>query len=429
MGDARAHRGLVVLALLGAHGLGAHGSAHAGGLDIPTLYGARHAGMGGNSTAYVDDASSVLHNPAGLGHLHDAGITTSFSLFLTNLQTSPEFANQNVSTGETLAPTFLVAGGYRLHPRVVAGLGVYPIGASGGHFEYVADRAGEQRPWLNEQLALAVEIAPGVAVNLPFDLRVGAAYRITALRFQRRLGDRDDPRDVDIDLTGFDFTGVRLGVQWQPLEALELGATYRHQVSVTGTADSGELLGFDLENVESTLVVPAKLTLGARAGIGNLGLGVEADFIRNSQFKELPVTGTLPAQGDEVDVRFAFHWRDSVTLKLGGEYDLDEHWTTRAGYAFDARTTNPRYPAAFGSPPTDNHYLTVGGGYDGGPWRVDLALMHRPLAVADLRVAEVADSTDCRFCAKAGRYKSRASALFVDFSYDFGAESEAARVN
>lgn len=391
-------------------------SAQAGGLDLPVVYGARYAGAGGASSAHADDASAILHNPAGLAHLPD-GYTSShsLSLFLVNLQTSPDFTNQNISTGTKLGPTLLGAGGLRVHDRVVVALGLYPVGAAGGEFRYTSTRGTGEVDWVNEQLALAFEISPGVGVSITDTLRVGLGYRMTALLFERVMGAADDPVDVNIDLFGFDFTGFRLGVQWQPLPALELGITYRHRVQLDASADEGALLGAELVDIESTMVVPSKLTMGGRLDTGKLEFMAEFDFIKNSQFDSIPIRGRLPEQDERVDVEFRFDWRDSFTAKAGVAYEIMPGFSLRQGYAFDSAATNAAFPTTFGAPPVDNHWLSAGAGYSARTWRLDVALLYRLPASYDLRASEIEE--DCRFCAAAGRYRSNMTAIYVDYTH------------
>src|SRR6185503_1952776 len=111
-------------------------AAHAGGLDIPTLYTARHAGMGGTAVAGVHDASAVYNNPAGLGATEHATVLADVSVFLTNQQTSPDFPDQNIKSGYRVGPAPFLAGAIRVHDYVALGLGAYPLGAVSGRFEY-----------------------------------------------------------------------------------------------------------------------------------------------------------------------------------------------------------------------------------------------------------------------------------------------------
>src|SRR5215468_11231232 len=110
--------------------------AAADGLDLPMLYSARHAGMGGAAVGWVDDPSALFHNPAGLVRSDGLALLVDVSTFVASLQTSPGWADQNLSSGDAVAPVPMAAVGYRLSPRVGAGIAFYPAGAAGGDFRY-----------------------------------------------------------------------------------------------------------------------------------------------------------------------------------------------------------------------------------------------------------------------------------------------------
>ena len=79
-------------ALTLATGLAALGSpalADASGYDTPMLYSARHMGMGGTAIGYVNDPSSLFHNPAGLGQVERGEVLGDFSLLLGGIHASP----------------------------------------------------------------------------------------------------------------------------------------------------------------------------------------------------------------------------------------------------------------------------------------------------------------------------------------------------
>jgi long-chain fatty acid transport protein len=46
--------------------------------------------------------------------------------------------------------------------------------------------------------------------------------------------------------------------------------------------------------------------------------------------KTVPLTSSFPAFGETLPA----HWQSGFSYRLGTQYDLDEHWKLRAGYAF-----------------------------------------------------------------------------------------------
>src|SRR5262249_35112785 len=150
--------------------------------------------------------------------------------FVGSLESNPGYPNQDASTGAAVAPVPMLGLGYRLSRRVAIGLAAYPSGGAGGEFHYT-NPAGVRT--IDSLSALLVEVTPGVAVAIPPTLRLGIGYRVTLLRFSRISGAEDNPTKVNIDLRGSDKTGLRLGLQWQPLPGASFGVAYRHRLDMT----------------------------------------------------------------------------------------------------------------------------------------------------------------------------------------------------
>jgi long-chain fatty acid transport protein len=390
------------------------GSAAAGGLDLPIVYSARQAGMGGTAIAGVSDASAVLHNPAGLARVRGLTVLANLTVVLTNLETSPSFPNQNVQTGNSVAPVPFVAAAYRPMAKLSFGLGIYPVGAVSGTFHY-ADANGV--PTLNSQNTLVFEVSPAVSYAPVEELSIGAGYRVTFIQFDRHLGVASNPVTVDIDSFGANFTGFRFGAQWRPIKRLSLGAVFRPEVGMTSSADHGHLLGLAATNIRADVTYPAKLGLGARYDLDALSFAVDYEFVWNSQFKTINLSGDLPH--GTISAPFLFNWSDSSTFKVGIECRPTRGWALRAGYAFDGVFSNVGYPDTYAQPPVAGHYLTVGGGYEGDGWAVNLALSYRPDESAVITASQIASPMECPFCAKPGTYASRLDMAFVDVSKDF----------
>jgi len=240
--------------------------ARAGGYDTPILYSARHQGMGGTAIGYVDDASSIFHNPAGLDHVKSLNLLAGITLLSGKITTSPgnpdlpkaDGTYQSRTTEPAVAPLFIVGAGYRVAPPVTIGLGVYPIAALSGEYA-TPNLVG--RPTIDKTRLVFLEVSPAVSVRLLDKLSVGAGYRVTYALLDRVKGDADNPREFDFSVHGTNFAGFRAGLQWQPLDVLSLGLVYRHRIEPTLRADSGYAYT-DLTNAETTLVLPAKLGAG-----------------------------------------------------------------------------------------------------------------------------------------------------------------------
>lgn len=425
----RVLRGHLRVAVVLAATVATGGTLHAGGYDTPMLYSARHMGMGGTAIGYVNDASALYHNPAGLAHTGKLSLLADFSLLLAHTRASPDLLSRDLTSQLTVAPLFLVGAGYRLSRLVTVGLGVYPVASAGATYEYpVGDATVKNRTRL-----VFAEASPAIAFNLPYDLRLGLGYRVTYVSLERFQGVPGAPGNPGLDFTtsGTNWAGFRLGLQWTPRPWLSLGASYRHKTSTKVTNDRGIALGMVFEDIETEFVLPSKLGLGSRADVNHFGFALDAEYTFNSQNQAYPLVGTPEATAAmplpmRLEVPNVFRWSDQVTVRGGMEYrtlpraDGTRPLALRAGYIFDGKTTNPRYPSAFGTPPGPTQVLTTGAGYRYAAWDVNVAYAYR-FGSGEVTTADVnaPDNAICRFCGIAGNepYHIRIHGLYVDVSY------------
>jgi long-subunit fatty acid transport protein len=357
-----------------------------------------------------------MHEPAALAGVRVPTLTLVLSTFAASLESNPGRADQNLSTGTSITPVPMLAAAMPVTRRVVLGLAAYPSGAAGGEFHYTSD-AGV--PSVDRLSALLVELTPGAAVQVTPSLRVGLGWRLTFLRFEREAGAEEDPTAVSMHLSGAHVTGFRVGLEWRPIPFVRVAAAYRHRVDVPASAASGMLLGAPAEDIDASLVVPAKLSLGWRLDLGKLGLVTNLDLVWNSQQQAMVIDARIPSQDAELSLPIQFRWDDSFVLKTGAEVRVRPDLRVRLGWAYDARTTNRRYPSAFTSPPTSSQYVTAGVGWELGRFQLDLALVHRFSTSTYIAGEDIAPPSECPFCGKQGRYAASASAVMVGFTARF----------
>jgi long-subunit fatty acid transport protein len=420
-------RGALFLGALGLS-LGAPSVAHAGGYDTPMLYSARHMGMGGTAIGYVNDPSALFHNPSGLGQIERGEVLGDFSLLLGGLHANPDFAGgkQNIDSDLTKAPFFLVGGAYRVQKVLVVGLGVYPIASSGATFHYPGG-AGTVKDTTE---LFFLEASPGIAVNPLPNLRFGLGYRITYVHLNREQVESGQPATLDFTVTGQNFTGFRLGAQYDALPWLQFGAVFRNKVTTKVTNNHGIALGYDYTNISTKFTLPTKFGVGTRADFDAFGLpgalAVDFEYTVNSENKGEPLSGTPPASSPDAPnaVPNIFKWSDSQTIRLGAEYRIVHSATEhidrvplRIGYVFDSKTANSTYPTAFGTPPGPTQIFTLGTGYNGGKWQTNVAYAYRFGHGAVTKP----DTNNCAFCSYAGNddYSIHLSGIYIDGSFKF----------
>lgn len=404
--------------------------AFAGGYDTPMLYSARHMGMGGTAIAGVNDPSAMFHNPAGIGHVRGLSLMGDFSPLIGTITGSPQPGPEtdSITSDTTFAPFFLVGAAYGITDWLTAGLAVYPVASAGATYNYTID--GDEI--VDHTKLMFIEVSPGVAVQLPHGIRIGAGYRLNYTGLDRTQ-ERAGVKELDLPLTGMNFFSFRAGAQWQPIPELELGIVYRHRTITDVDADAASFpQGGNIAHatdVTSTFTLPTRLGFGARGNFGALHGAVDLEYGLNSQNEKSTIHGTvdLGALGMvPVDVANIFKWSDALTLRVGVEYRLmQDKVATRLGYVFDGKTSNEQYPTAFGTPPGPTHVLTIGGGYDAGPWEVNLAYAYR-FGTAEVTQQDVdSASENCLFCSAPGDYAIALHGIYVDFSIELGGPAPA----
>jgi long-subunit fatty acid transport protein len=392
--------------------------ARAAGYDTPILYTARHQGMGGTAIAYVDDPSATFHNPAGLAGVKGLALIGDLSLILGRVRSTPDRAVGNVESEPALAPFFLFGAGYRVHEWVSVGLGFFPVASGGAEYEYdLIDT-----PFVDRTRILFLEFTPAASLNVPKDalvpgeLSVGAGYRINLLSFQRERGVPEDPRTLNLDMSGQSFAGFRVGAQYHPIPALGFGVVFRNRVEIEAKAD--EISVYTQTATDATLpfILPAKLGAGTELELTHWRFAVDMEYAFQSQNDRVELTGTLG--GEETPVPNVFDWQDGVTLRTGAEYRIiagKVFYPVRAGYAFDSKVASEEYPSAFGTPPAPTHIFSLGGGFNPGIWQVNAAVVHR----FGKTTVEASDlGTGCAFCSFEGDYELTMTGFYLDASFD-----------
>ncbi len=425
---------LLVSACASLCALGFSSIAVAGGYDTPMLYSARHMGMGGTAIGYVNDPSALFHNPSGLAQVERGEVLGDFSLLLGNIKASPSITAKDVTSDLTTAPFFLVGGAYRIHPKIVIGVGVYPVASAGATFHYGA-------PGFEDTTELFfLEASPGIAFNLLPNLRIGAGYRITYVRLKRYEGNptTSDTPFLDFTVTGENYTGFRVGAEYDALPWWHFGVVYRNPTTTKVSNDHGVALATNFSDVSTKFKLPAKLGAGTRVDFDDFGfsgsVALDWEYTFNSENQGYPLIGTQPATAGmpnptPTSVSNVFDWSNSQTVRVGFEYrfieDRVEHYkhvAARIGYVYDEKTANAEYPTPFGTPPGATQVFTLGTGYNGGTWQANLAYAYRTgtgaVTKADLNAP---GRQDCQFCGAAGNqdYAIHLHGVYGDVSYKF----------
>ncbi len=401
-------------------------AAFAAGWDTPILYTARHQGMGGTAIGYVNDPSAAFHNPAGLQGVKGVELLGNFSLILAEIRSTPNQQQaESIDSNTVVAPFPFLTAAYRMQEWFTLGVGAYPVASGAAEYEY-DNILGN--PTIDKTQVLFIEGTVLGSLNVPEDkllpgkLSIGAGWRMTRVSLDREQGNPDDPRGLNLDLTGWDFSGVRIGLQYKPIPQLSFGAVWRSKVDVDADGDTGVFIGQNVNDPTVEFILPQRFGFGARYDLDRFGFAVDYEWADQSQNGRVNLEGTFEGAANPTVLQQIYDWQDGSTLRAGVEYRIpanSDYVPVRVGYLYDSRVTNPAFPSAFGTPPTATNSITLGAGYVSEDWQVNLAGAYR-FGSTTVEPGEV--SSECRaspLCAGDGDYRIRAVGMYIDGSVRF----------
>jgi long-subunit fatty acid transport protein len=416
----RTRSGVAAVVMLAV--LGSAERTRAGGFDTPILYTAQHQGMGGTAIGYVDDASAVFHNPAGLQNVRCFNAVGDLSLLMGKIQSSPAAGAgaRSVKSDLAVGPFFLISAAYRVHPWITLAAAFYPVGYGGASYVY-DNTAGDSTR--DETRLVFFEASPALSVNVPRDewlpglLSFGVGYRIDVVDFSRTQRVAGAMSTIDLDMNGTRATGVRAGVQWRPDDHFSAGAVFRNEVDVRTSADRGTAFGLPVTDPQLTFVLPAKVGLGARYDIAAFGFAADGEYGFYSANDRQPVRAEIG--GAPMETANVFDWQNAITLRAGAEYRLGakQNIPVRIGYVFDGKVTSRRFPSPFDTPPAPTHSLTAGAGIEIGVMKFDVAYAYR-FGSTTVHAGDLAPRAECPLCGFAGKYGLQLHGVYFDVVVD-----------
>lgn len=180
---------------------------------------------------------------------------------------------------------------------------------------------------------------------------------------------------------GFGFNG---GVLLKPMPGTNIGLTYRSRVrhTIEGSADfTGIVIPSPFltsSSARATIVTPDSADLSITQVITDqLRLAMDVQWTDWSVFKSLGVFRTSGVlAGTNLAPATPENFRNTWFVSVGGTYNWDEHWTFRAGVAYDETPVRNGF-ITVRLPDADRFWLAFGAGYkfsDG--FSVDLGVAH-----------------------------------------------------
>jgi long-subunit fatty acid transport protein len=397
------------------------------------------AGLAGQKTGVLLDANLVWNKVcflrSGQGHVMGEGVGVAYPEVCNSNKGTPQVLP---SLAAVYRATSRLGIGLSIAPPSVYGSLTFPETVATRNSAGVsAQLPSGQRYMLLEQSGIVFNATLGAGFELLDNLRVGAGFVWGFARYKianadqslsvnpNATGGYDDPvtSDVraDLDVSDYFMPGVTVGVLYSPLDVLDLGADVTAQQafdghgdltlkaqywSFNGTSPNPEVT--ESKNVEKglahfRLANPLDARVGARFHAPRAP-GLDPDGVRDPLADdlfdvELDVSYTHNSSYDRAQLRFPaspviqvqgtangavvpennddeFHAKDSVGLRLGGDYViLPGQLAARAGAWWEPDRQNADY-ATVAFLNSQRIGLALGGVYRLGPVDVEAAFMH-----------------------------------------------------
>lgn len=330
----------------------------AGGYGIP-MQGQRYVGMGNIGTGFSLDAATIFYNPGGLAMLEEKtsvslGVSTSF---LYNDFSSDTFSS--ASTDNPISTPFHLYASYKINDKLAAGLGVYT--PYGNEIEWEQDWPGQ---YLVTQLDLVgIYFQPTISYQ-PFEkLSIGGgpviAYGHVELKrnqfldiigpLEGPLNINETPENASVIIEGSTFGfGFHVGAMYKVSDKLQVGLRHLGKVDMSIDDGDAEFNNFEdaqnllpdsssLNSFQGELPLPSKTTLGVSYEFSQkFRMGMDLTFVRWGVYDSLIVEFQEKSEQDfPPDSREPREYDDTFIFKIGGEYDVSDLVTVRAGFSYD----------------------------------------------------------------------------------------------
>ena len=320
----------------------------AGGYQV-RLQGQKQTGIALIGTPFAFGASSIFYNPGSLSFMKD---NYSFSLGASGIMSNAVYrATDSDYEARTSNPTgtpFYFYGAGKITEDMSVGVGVFtPYGNS---VQWDNDWAGR---YLVQEIALsAIFIQPTVSYKIGDKFGIGAGFDIV-------LGSVDLSKAIPAPVEGqFNMNGkstafgFNIGAYFQATEKLNIGVDYRSKVNMK--VENGDTKFMDVPaslrayfpetgNFDAELPLPANLDIGLSYQLSEkFMLALEMNYVFWSAYDSLIID--FKENNEKLtDSRNPREYKNSMILRLGGEYKLSDKLIARAGVYYDPTPTNEKY--------------------------------------------------------------------------------------
>ena len=322
--------------------------------------------MASANTAFVDDASAIFYNPAGIAQGKQLDVQAGLNLIVPSFSYTTKGGDKTTLPFSVITPFQVYATG-GITENLSLGIGVFtPYGLTlawpdGWVGRHQITKASLRTFYINP--TAAYKIGP---------VRIGAGLQVVraTVELQRDIGFGDQDGSADLGAAAWGVGG-NIGAQVEVVKQfLQLGLHYRSAAKIN--FDNGKAhfnnVPRDLQGtihdqaVTTSVIMPDSLQMGAATHpIKNLVIDFDAVLIRWSQFKSIDLHFPDDASGT-LSSSEAKNWHDTVNFHVGAEGTLNQNFQLRGGILIDP-SPSPANTLTPDIPDSTRVNLALGGSY------------------------------------------------------------------
>ena len=327
IGERRMKKTISAIALVS---LVAASSAMASGFRIPEQ-SLDSTAKSGASIASADSADATYYNPAGMGALPDKWNVEATATYLHLTSIEYEDNRSPLYSGDSSKENFLLPTFFMVSPD----FNNFRFGFS------LTEPFGLQKRW-EDPFPRASALKYGIKV---FELNPTVSYKINdmfsvggGVRFiyseakLRTNGSAVGTSSMAMDGDTTEW-GWNAAVDFKPMDNLNFALTYRSNIDIGWEGDATVYvpgMGAIPTDGAVTVPAPAVLALSTAYTVGDFTFDFTIDQTFWSEYEELVIDfSTLP------DIQQTKDWDDTIAVRLGVDYRLNDTWTLMAGIAYD----------------------------------------------------------------------------------------------
>lgn len=346
--------------------------------------GSKATALGGAYSAYADDPYAVYYNPAGLVQIKDPIVSGGVFMLMPKLNYYDLTLRQNGTTvlgptdySEDFGPLYIPHFGaaYPISNSLVFGVAAYvPYGLDLKWNDNAVKNPGAYSAF--HTLYAREVVTPSMAYKVSDKLSVGAGISLGRSQMVAEKVFFPTTTQIRLDMADDFNYSLNAGVLYHPEDFLFLGLTYRGrakaifdgEVDVNGV-DSGI-------NVRTQFDHPEQIQGGIRyITPHHVTLDFDLEWTRWSIQKDQVGTFSEPLMGIIPEARYERSWDDTVSVRMGAEWKVNDTLDLRAGYFYDPSPVSDS-TFDFGWPDADRKTYSLGAGLHKGNWTVDTVVQY-----------------------------------------------------